>query len=246
MIAHYAALNMLFSTSPATRNSYPLRHYCAALCAAIFLTACVGKTTVLSELEESIRWYTGEAGSVDDTRARLLLERAAASGDVLATMWLARVYSTGRMSFPEDKIKAIEIAGAVIADVERLANEGVGEANFLMGTAYAEGLAVAVDPIRAITWYHKAAALNITLAQHNLGNVYASGIGVPQSDADAVYWWSLAAEKGDAIPQFRLAEMYEQGRGVKQDIEEAVRWYRESHSRGNQNAATALERLLEN
>ncbi len=241
MITEEDATCMLHSITPTTQFS--LKHCCAVIFAAILLTACASNTAPASDLVEAIRWYTGEAGSVDDTRARTLLESVAAEGDVLATMWLARVHSTGRMTFPADKAKAIEIARTVLVDVERLANEGIGEASFLMGTAYAEGLAVTADPTQAIAWYRKAAALDITLAQHNLGNVYASGTGVEQSDADAVYWWLKAAEKGDAIPQFRLAEMYEQGRGVEKDIEQAIGWYRESNRRGNQNAAAALERL---
>lgn len=231
---------MLHTTLP---PAFSLYRCCAALFVAIVLAACASKAVIAPELEEAIRWYTGEAGTVDDTRARILLERVAADGDVLAIMWLARVYSTGRMTFPQDKTRAAEIASTVITEVEQLAAEGIGEANFLMGTAYAEGLAVPIDPAQAAAWYRKAAVLNVTLAQHNLGNIYASGTGVSQSDTEAVYWWFLAAEKGDAIPQFRLAEMYELGRGVEQDLEQAINWYGESNRRGNRNAAAALERL---
>jgi TPR repeat protein len=231
---------MLHSTLP---SAFSLYRCCAALSVAIVLAACASKTVIAPELEEAIRWYTGEAGTVDDARARFLLERVAADGDVLAIMWLARVHSTGRMTFPQDKTRAVEIANTVITQVEQLAAEGIGEANFLMGTAYAEGLAVPIDPAQAVAWYRKAAILNVTLAQHNLGNIYASGTGVSQSDTEAVYWWFLAAEKGDAIPQFRLAEMYELGKGVEQDLEQAINWYGESNRRGNRNAAEALERL---
>ena len=219
---------------------------CTVFLLTLFLTNCASRIDPDPELIEAIRWYTGEAGTVDDVRARNLLESAAADGDALSLMWLARVYSTGRMTYPADKAKAVEIASGVIIEVEGLAFAGVGEASFLMGTAYAEGLAVPVDPIAAVAWYRKAAAENITLAQHNLGNVHAAGTGVEQSDSEAVRWWLLAAQKGDAIPQFRLAQMYEQGKGVQQNPALALRWYRESASRGNRNAATALERLQTN
>lgn len=217
-----------------------------ALLITLFMVACVSRVSLDPALTDAIRWYTGEAGVVDDIRARSLLERAAADGDVLSVMWLARVYSTGRMTYPADKTKAIELASTVINEVEILASAGVGEASFLMGTAYAEGLSVEVDPAEAVAWYRQAAALDITLAQHNLGNVYAAGIGVPQSDSEAVRWWRIAAEKGDAIPQFRLAEMYELGKGIEKNLAQALTWYKESARRGNQNAATALERLQNN
>ncbi len=218
--------------------------------AVVLLTCLLGLACSTSpalgpdpDLVDAIRWYTGEAGRVDDLRARNLLERALANEDALSVMWLARVYSTGRMTYEADKGRAVEIAGTVIDEVERRALAGVGEANFLMGTAYAEGLAKPVDPVEAVIWYRRAAARDITLALHNLGNVYAAGIGVPQSDAEAVRWWRLAAENGDAIPQFRLAQMYETGRGVAQNLDEALYWYRESARRGNASAAVALDRL---
>ena len=212
-------------------------------CLGILLVACTVSPVLDPSLSEAIRWYTGEAGMVDDVRARTLLTEAAADGDALSVMWLARVYSTGRMTYLADKSKAIELARSVIDDVERLALAGNSEASFLMGTAYAEGLAMPLDPVIAIEWYRKAATLGNTLALHNMGNVYAAGTSVAQDDAQAVAWWLQAANKGDAIPQYRLAEMYEQGRGVEQNLEEALRWYRESAGRGNSNAEAAIERL---
>ncbi len=73
-------------------------------------------------------------------------------------MWLARVYSTGRMTFPADKSKAIDLALTVSQEVERLALGGNAEAEFLLGTAYAEGLGRPVHPSKAVTWYRRAAA----------------------------------------------------------------------------------------
>ncbi len=97
-------------------------------------------------LVEAIDHYTGVAGTVDDGRARELLEQAAATRDPLAVMWMARVHSTGRMGYPRDEERAREIAGGVIRKVQRAAESGVIEAVFLMGTAYDEGLGKPVDP----------------------------------------------------------------------------------------------------
>jgi len=194
-------------------------------------------------LAQAIDLYLGTSGTVDDPMAREHLEQAQLNGDALSIMWLARVYSTGRMTYPADKSRAQEIASSVITAVEARAESAEAEAEFLMGTAYAEGLGKPMDPEQAVAWYRRAAAQEHILAQHNLGNVYFSGTGVPQSDEQAVSWWTLAAEQGDAIPQFRLGQMYEQGRGVAQDLEIAVAWYRDSASRGNENARAALARL---
>lgn len=196
-----------------------------------------------SELLEATRWYTGVAGRVDDERARGLLEAAAANGDPLAHMWVARCLSRGRMGFARDEARARARGATLIADVRRLAAEGVLEAVFLMGTAHDEGLGEVENPAEALTWFRRAADRGHVLAQHNVGNAFAAGRGVAKDEAAAVEWWLRAAGQGDAIPQLRLGEAYEHGRGVAVDLAEARRWYGEAARRGNAAARAALARL---
>jgi TPR repeat protein len=200
-------------------------------------------SVVDSNLIESIRWYTGETGTVDDEKAKQLLEISAADEDPLSVMWIARVYSTGRMGYSADKPRAQAIANSVIENVEALADGGVSEAQFLMGTAYAEALGKDRNDSAAANWYRRAANKGNVLAAHNMGNIHFSGTGVAQDDVMAVIWWTQAAHAGDAIVQYRLAQMYELGRGVEMDTDQARTWYQDSASRGNSNAKIALERL---
>ncbi len=194
-------------------------------------------------LVQVIGFYTGAIGQVDDPRAHELLLEAAADGDTLSRMWLARVYSRGRMLFEQDETRAREIAAEVIDDVRRLADANHHEAAFLMGTAYAEGLGVETNPELALAWYYRAADLDNFLAQHNLGNAYREGNGVPLDAGIAAYWYRRAADQGDALPCFWLGEMYERGEGLPQDLAQALRWYRTAASRGRDDAKAALERL---
>ena len=209
----------------------------------LLLSCSVPPTASDVLLAESIRWYTGENGKVDQFLARDLLEQSVTQGDSLSVMWLARVLISGRMTFQQDQYRAQKLANSVANEIEALAHEGNAEAMFLLGTAYAEGLGRAQNESAGAGWYRSAAEKGHTLAQHNLGNVYFEGIGVQQSDQLAVHWWTLAAKSGDAIPQVRLAEMYEQGRGVSKDILTALCWYRNAAQRGDKNAAAALRRL---
>jgi TPR repeat protein len=195
------------------------------------------------DLLEATRWYTGVVGRVDDARAKSLLEKASATGDPLARMWVARCLSRGRMGFPADADRARAMAAGLITDVRRLAVEGVVEAVFLMGTAYDEALGVPEDPAMALTWFRRAAAEGHVLAQHNIGNAYAAGRGLPKDESAAVEWWLKAAGQGDAIPQLRLGEAYEQGKGVERDLAQARRWYADAARRGNAAARAALARL---
>jgi TPR repeat protein len=187
-----------------------------------------------SRVPEAIAWYTGTAGRVDD---------AATDGDVLARMWLARAWSRGRLGYLRDEARARAIADQMVGAVQRQAALGVVEAQFLMGTAFDEGLGVAEDPAVAFGWFQKAAAGGHTLAEHNIGNAYAAGRGVPANPAAAVTWWTRAALKGDAVPQLRLGEAYERGTGVAADRGLARRWYADAAGRGNAAAKAALERL---
>ena len=221
----------------------PMLREAIAFTLCLLLSCSVPPTASDVLLAESIRWYTGENGQVDHVLARDLLEQSVTEGDSLSLMWLARVYISGRMTFPQDQDRAQKLANSVADEIEALAHEGNAEAMFLLGTAYAEGLGRAQNESAGARWYRSAAKKGHTLAQHNLGNVYFEGIGVQQSDQLAVQWWTLAANSGDTIPQVRLAEMYEQGRGVPKNISNALCWYRKAAQRGDKNAVAALVRL---
>lgn len=212
-------------------------------CARVQATQPSRPSAVDTRLTEAIGWYTGTAGHVDDPRAHELLLEAAADDDPISVMWVARCHSTGRMGFARDPQRARALALSVIGVVRQLAADDEVEAVFLIGTAFDEGLGVAVDTAEAAAWYRRAADRGHVLAQHNLGNLYEAGRGVPQDDRQAVAWWRRAAEQGDAIPMLRLGTMYEEGRGVPRDLDLARQWYQRSAARGNARAKEALARL---
>ncbi len=216
----------------------------AAVVLAGAVSACGGESARPSEeLLEAVDWYTGVAGTVDDERARELLGVAVRDGNPLAVMWMARVYSRGRMGYERNEARARSLASGVVGEVQRAADAGVLEAVFLMGTAYDEGLGKSVDAYEAAKWHRRAAEEGHVLAAHNLGNAYAAGRGVPRDPQEAVKWWTLAAEAGDAIPQLRLGEAYEGGVGADRDVERAAEWYRRAAAAGNESAQAALRRL---
>jgi len=232
----------LIFVTPAAKHAVLL-----ILLSICLLSACARTTQNLTRsgaaLDQAIAWYTGEAGTVDDGKARQLLESVQDAGNPLARMWLARVYSTGRMTFPADKTHAIVLAESVINELEPMAGQGIPEATFLMGTAWGEGLGKPVDAVQAARWYRRAANQGHTLGAHNLGNAYAGGIGVVRNPEEARHWWLLAAAKGDAIAQLSLARYFEQGEGGDRDMALARFWYTRAAGRGNPDARAALLRL---
>ncbi len=59
----------------------------------VVLGGCVPEPTpaeVEAKMQEAIRWYTGEAGYVDDAKARALLIEAVNLNYPLPQMWIAR------------------------------------------------------------------------------------------------------------------------------------------------------------
>lgn len=194
-------------------------------------------------LEQAIAWHTGTAGRMDAERARQLLLEAQTAGGALARMWLARTHWHGRMGLAREPALASSLANSAIAEIRQLAEAGLPEAIFLMGSAYDEGLGVTADPREAAVWFRRAADRGHILAQHSLGNAYADGRGLAQEDATAIYWWRKAADAGDTIPQFRLGQMYEQGRGTGKDLATARRWYQRAAARGYAPADAAVDRL---
>ncbi len=204
----------------------------------------LSETSASPELLLAIDLYTGVAGRVDDAEARTLLEAAASDDeDVLARMWVARVHSRGRMTFPRDEDRARALASDVLPAVRDLAARGDVEAAFLMGTAYDEGLGTVVDHPEAMRWYRRAAAEGHVLAVHNIGNMYRDGRGVDVDLEAAARWWLRAARAGDVIPALRLGEAYEHGRGVPLDPMQARFWFGVAADKGNAAAAEGLRRV---
>jgi len=98
------------------------------------------------------------------------------------------------------------------------------------------------EVVRMIT---EAAEQGHADAQSHLGFMYLYGHGMPQSGALAVEWCRKAADQGFAPAQFNLGVMYANGQGVPQNFPEALRWLRKAHAQGVENAAGAIEAVLQ-
>ena len=77
-----------------------------------------------------------------------------------------------------------------------LANQGDGNAQFMLGVMLENGLGTAKDPGAAAAWYRKAAARGYVVAMHNLAIRYTDGRGITRDFREAVRWFRKAAEAG--------------------------------------------------
>jgi TPR repeat protein len=105
-----------------------------------------------------------------------------------------------------------------------LAEKGDAEAQYSLGTLYAEGKGVEQNDATAFLWFQRAANQGVAAAQYNVGASYATGAGIGKSDVDAARWFRRAADQGMAFAQLNLGLLYAAGNGVPQDDVEAYKW----------------------
>jgi len=118
-----------------------------------------------------------------------------------------------------------EKAYAKAAELWRpLAERGDAEAQYSLGTLYAEGKGVEQNDATAFLWFQRAAHQGVAAAQYNVGATYATGAGIGKSDVDAARWFRRAADQGMAFAQLNLGLLYAAGNGVPQDDVEAYKW----------------------
>lgn len=193
-----------------------------------------------------MRGHIGGDGGVDtviDPAEQLALGRACYLGDGKA----------------QDKIKAAIWFG-------RAAGQGNGEAQFLLGSMWADGDGLPQDAFEAAFWLRKAAAQDVPGAKAllekiarkaaerprldadpqdaagrlALGRAYEEGDGVPWDAAQAAVWYRKAAAQGDAEARYRLGRLHAAGQGVPQDKDQAVGLYLQAAKQDHYPAQRAL------
>ena len=80
--------------------------------------------------------------------------------------------------------------------VAPLAEQGVADAQNVLGVMYNLGRGVPQDYKEAVRWTQLAAEQGHPYAQHNLGVRYALGQGVPQDSVLAHMWFNLSGSNG--------------------------------------------------
>ena len=88
--------------------------------------------------------------------------------------------------------------------LRRAADQGLADAQFILGLMYYQGEGVAKDEQEAAAWIRRAADQGLALAQFTLGLMYYEGKGVPKDEQEAVVWYRRAADQGLALAQAAL------------------------------------------
>ena len=96
------------------------------------------------------------------------------------------------------------------------AEQGLVDAQFMLGNIYGAGSGVPQDAAEAARWFRLAAEQGHADAQFYLGSRYANGQGVLKDEAEAVRWYRLSADQGNATAQYNLGVSYSTGQGRPQ------------------------------
>jgi TPR repeat protein len=79
-----------------------------------------------------------------------------------------------------------------------LAEQGLADAQTMLGAMYNTGQGVALDHAEAVKWFRAAARQGDAGGQDSLGLAYEEGAGVSRDYLRAYMWYWLAATSGDA------------------------------------------------
>ena len=130
-----------------------------------------------------------------------------------------------------------------VAEMERLAESGDRNAQYLMGILLRDGPLLIPDSVEARHWLDQAAAQGHVTAQYALGKLLLSDDVEVRDLQEGLHWLETAAENGSHCAAHCLGKEYLRGRIIEKDIAKAVDCLTQSAEAGNQYAQYALGKL---
>ncbi|HIO54991.1 MAG TPA: hypothetical protein EYN26_07610 [Chromatiales bacterium] len=88
-----------------------------------------------------------------------------------------------------------------------LAESGLAQAQYQLGSLYRMGTGVAKDHVAAVRWFEQAATQSHDKSQYNLGLMYLNGWGAETDRAQARHWLALAAGNGHRLAAKKLEQL---------------------------------------
>lgn len=153
----------------------------------------------------------------------------------VAALWLllASVPAAGAdLAAGKDAYERSDYATAV-RELTPLAEQGIPEAEVLLGKMRAKGQGLPRDPAQALKWFQAAADQGSADGQFQLGSAYLNGaVGVKDS-AQGLKWLKLAAARGNTNAQLFLGLAYRNLPDVPRDYVEAYMWFQLAAQNGD-------------
>lgn len=108
-----------------------------------------------------------------------------------------------------------------IENLENLANQGNGDAQYELGLRYYRGIGVPVDYEKARINLENAINNGVNGASYYLGVIYYNGKGVATDHIKAKNYFEKAEATNNVFSSYYLGKLYYWGDGVEQNLEKA-------------------------
>lgn len=167
----------------------------------------------------------------DPQEALYFFEKAYDAGIKYASLKIAGIYERGQIGRTRKDV------GQIVFWYRRGADDGVAEAQRLLGFFFSRGQYVPRDYAASLGWFLKALGAHGTeyrdahldgSVQGMVGAYYEHGLGAAQNLERAAYWYQLGAQNKDPYAMYALGRLNERGEGVPRDLQQAMHWYRKA------------------
>lgn len=145
-------------------------------------------------------------------------------------LWMTSVGKAGEADQQEEAVGWIRAA----------AEQGHGEAGYLLSWHYRHGLGVPRDEEQATQWIITAAEAGHMEAVVWAGSFYEVGMGVPKNAETSIHWYRIAAEAGHKEGQFRYGWACWDGFGREKNLRQAHYWFTKAAEGGREGHPEAL------
>ena len=108
-----------------------------------------------------------------------------------------------------------------IENLENLAKQGNGEAQYELGLRYYKGIGVDTDYEKARQYLQAAVDNGASGASYYLGVIYYNGKGTPTDHVKAKEYFEKAESANNIFSSYYLGKLYYWGDGVEQNYEKA-------------------------
>lgn len=108
-----------------------------------------------------------------------------------------------------------------IENLENLANQGNGEAQYELGLRYYKGIGVKVNYEKARNYFESAVNNGVNSASYYLGVIYYNGKGTVTNHQKAKHYFEIAESNNNVFSSYYLGKIYYWGDGVEQNYEKA-------------------------
>lgn len=139
---------------------------------------------------------------------------------------LARFYEEGKFGKPDTE--------EAVKWLERLAQNGDGNAQFRLAWILSDQSTNPVDGESAVYWYARAfESTASSAAAYNIGLIYHKGEIVKANPRNSLYWFERAANAGNIEAMFEVGFAYDLGKGTPENDAKAYEWYRKAAELGH-------------